>query len=194
MEQLIQNIVHWDRIAFSWINQVGTHPLLDQFFPAITDLHHQTWFLIPMLVILFFAFYKLGVKTFLLFMLGLIVTVGISDFTAYRILKANIERLRPPYVESEIQVRSVYRGKNSFPSNHATNSFAIAAFVGVLLPRSRKYLFPAAFLISYSRVYCGVHYPLDILAGSLWGSFLGWGIGRIWNRKFFQPQQQRSLS
>jgi undecaprenyl-diphosphatase len=186
MENFLQNIIDGDRRVFSWINQVGTNSFFDLFFPAITDLHHQIWFLIPMFVFFIFIFRQMGTKAFFLFLLGLLTTVAVSDLTAYRILKANVERLRPPYVESEIQVRSVYRGKNSFPSNHATNSFAIAAFVGLIFPRSRKYLFPAAALISYSRIYCGVHYPLDVVAGGLWGSFLGWGIGKIWRKRIFK--------
>lgn len=62
---------------------------------------------------------------------------------------------------------------HSFPSGHAAISFACATVIGAAVPRARPGLFVLAVLIAWSRVYVGVHYPLDVLAGALWGLAVG---------------------
>ncbi|MBP8879050.1 MAG: phosphatase PAP2 family protein, partial [Flavobacteriales bacterium] len=75
-------------------------------------------------------------------------------------------------------------GKYGFVSSHASNHFAIAVFMSMALrsvPRlaTAALLFWAA-LIAYSRVYLGVHYPGDVLVGGLWGTLVGFLVGRIY--------------
>ena len=99
------------------------------------------------------------------------------------LFKVQIGRLRPCYDD---EVKSLLRlvkptcgGKFSFFSGHASNSFALAVFFGLILKPTNSFHFPVllliAFLIAYSRVYIGVHFPLDIfvgaIAGSLWNCF-----------------------
>jgi undecaprenyl-diphosphatase len=62
---------------------------------------------------------------------------------------------------------------HSFPSGHAATSFACATVLGAAAPRFRFWLFVLATLIAWSRVYNGVHYPLDVLAGAVLGLAIG---------------------
>jgi membrane-associated phospholipid phosphatase len=66
---------------------------------------------------------------------------------------------------------------HSFPSGHAATSFACATVLGAAAPRWRFALFVLAILIAWSRVYNGVHYPLDVFAGAILG--LGVGVGLL---------------
>jgi undecaprenyl-diphosphatase len=62
---------------------------------------------------------------------------------------------------------------HSFPSGHAASSFACAFVLSALAPRFRRPLYALAVLMALSRLYVGVHYPLDVVAGSVWGLLLG---------------------
>lgn len=90
------------------------------------------------------------------------------------------ERLRPchnPNIASLVHVVDGCGGKYGFVSSHASNSFALALFIGLLLRKHYKYFLPLmvfwAALVSYSRIYVGVHYPADILGGAILGSLIG---------------------
>jgi undecaprenyl-diphosphatase len=77
-------------------------------------------------------------------------------------------------------------GKYSFFSGHASNSFALALFFGGFM-KSYQRILPyvlliIAGLIAYSRVYIGVHFPLDIICGALVGSLIGWSLYRLWDQ------------
>ena len=91
-------------------------------------------------------------------------------------LKVWVERDRPPVShpvpEPLVESPSTY----SFPSGHATVSFACATVLVLAVPRLRAPLFALAALISFSRVYVGVHYPFDVIAGAVLGLLLGVGI------------------
>ena len=69
----------------------------------------------------------------------------------------------------------------SFPSNHAANSFALALIISFFFPRLKKMLYILAFIISFSRVYIGVHYPLDILYGACLGILASYLVMLIFN-------------
>jgi undecaprenyl-diphosphatase len=101
--------------------------------------------------------------------LGLtIIAVALADWAATG-LKALIDRPRPPlrYAEPEPLVRTPDSG--SLPSGHAATSFAAATILSFAYPRLAPFLFVLAALVSWSRVYVGVHYPLDIVGGAVLG-------------------------
>jgi len=104
--------------------------------------------------------------------------------------KNTVKRPRPthnPDIEATVHVVNDYRGGHyGFFSSHAANTFGIALFTGLLLRRRYKKILPAlllwATLVSYSRIYLGVHYPLDILAGAIWGSVCGLTLATVHKR------------
>ena len=88
-------------------------------------------------------------------------------------LKAGLERDRPPVAHPEPEPLVGVPATFSFPSGHATVSFACATVLALAVPRLAWPLFALAALIAFSRVYVGVHYPGDVLVGAI----LGVGVG-----------------
>ncbi|PKP27297.1 MAG: phosphatase PAP2 family protein [Bacteroidetes bacterium HGW-Bacteroidetes-22] len=103
------------------------------------------------------------------------------------LIKNGVQRPRPTHnteIENEVHVVKDYRGGTyGFISSHAANTTGIALFVGLLLRRRNKSLLPAlivwALVVSYSRIYLGVHYPGDVLAGALLGALFGWALAKL---------------
>jgi undecaprenyl-diphosphatase len=102
-------------------------------------------------------------------LLGLtLIAVALADWSAMG-LKALFDRERPPlrYAEPDPLVRTPHDG--SFPSGHAATSFAAATILSFAFPRLAPLLFVLAAAVAWSRVYVGVHYPLDVLGGAVLG-------------------------
>ena len=169
----MDSIQSLDEGLLNLINSVWTHPWLDTFFPAITDLHKVLWFQILIIVLILSLFiYKFKKQAFFVF-LCLALALSFSDLIGNRAFKKVFERPRPGDVPSNsVIVRSPYGGY-SFVSNHTTNMFCLAKFSGDLIPQLRLPLYVAAVITGYSRVYNGVHYPTDVFAGGILGYFIG---------------------
>ncbi len=109
-----------------------------------------------------------------------ILTVGVADITSVHIFKEAIQRLRPchdPLLAGQIVlVHNHCGGLYGFFSSHASNTFTLATITSLLI-RKRYFtilMFVWASVVSISRVYLGVHYPSDILAGAVWGMIIGY--------------------
>jgi len=170
---MLKFIIDLDYLILNQINTVFTCSALDVFFFWITDLHKTAYFgiiAIPLIAFLFIKKYKReGIVLFLM----LVLTLGISDFVGAKV-KTAVSRNRPEFnTEIKINQRSD-AGHYSFYSNHASNMFAFATYTSQLLPQIKVPLYAVATLVAYSRVYNGVHYPSDVLAGGLMGSV--WGL------------------
>lgn len=161
-----------DHRLFHLVNAVWTNRLLDIAMPVVTDLHKWPpfWAAAPL---------GLGWWVFrqrrraLEVLLGLALTVGVADAVSHRLLKPHFHRDRPEKAGVAVILRTRSHAGYSFPSNHAANCFAGAAFLGAAYPPLRLTLLAAAAVVAYSRVYVGVHYPLDVAAGALFGLGVG---------------------
>jgi len=119
----------------------------------------------------------------------------IADKISVHLFKDIFERLRPCYnLEIAKQVHTIdgyCGGQFGFVSSHAANSFALAIFSGFLFKKQYKYtliiMLLWAVLVSYSRIYVGVHYPADVIVGALLGSSIGifvFWLMKVVNRQF----------
>jgi undecaprenyl-diphosphatase len=112
-----------------------------------------------------------------------VIAVLLAQFVTDQVLKPFVERPRPSTVAGA-RVIGQAPETHSFPSGHATSSFAAATVLAFALRRrpARAAAFVLAALIALSRVHVGVHYPLDVLAGSLLGLTIGVVVtgGRAW--------------
>lgn len=174
---MIESLNALDRSFFLILNSFHT-PVLD---PVMKLLSGQAiW--IPFIGFFFYYSYKKNGKKFtLLFGLFLVLAIIASDVTSSYILKNIVKRLRPCRVE---ELKSlIYNfgqkcgGKFGFVSSHAANSVALILISIRCLKFEKKtvYLFwLIPFLVAVSRIYLGVHYPGDILGGTVIGLFWGY--------------------
>lgn len=145
-----------------------SNSFFDWFFPFITDLHKTTWFklsvFLPLFAIWLFRDGKLALKSLPIF----ITFIALNDFICGSVIKHFFMRPRPFVVLTEIIQRAPASGF-SFVSGHAANSFFIASFFAEIFPSQKILFFIVSTLISYSRVYNGVHFPFDVFIGALIG-------------------------
>lgn len=141
-----------------------------------------TWIPLYLLIIFFVAkrhcWQTIGI------LLAIALVVVLADQLSVHLFKNVFERLRPchnPDIKELVHVVKRCGGKYGFVSSHAANSFGVAVFL-VCLIRKRWFSIGILFwalLVSYSRIYIGVHYPGDIVVGAALGSAIGFGIWKL---------------
>ncbi len=174
-ENMLEKILPYERNLFFLIN--GSH---SYFIDCVMWLFSSSVIWIP--VAIFFIctlIYKKKWQEWLPVLIAIILLLIFSDQFSSNICKPFFARLRPTHYPGFMaQVRTVYDykgGQYGFPSGHATNAFGFATLT-ILLFRNRLYACVIclwALFISYSRVYLGVHFISDILAGAILGILIG---------------------
>jgi undecaprenyl-diphosphatase len=181
----VEELIALDQELFVFLNQMGSHTF-DGFWLLMT--HKATN--ISLYLVLSFVFLKqTQLKTFLKLLLFVGLLILVTDQVT-NLFKSGFERFRPchePTLNGMVRlVKSSCGGMYGYFSGHASNSFALAVFFSCLFgAKYRKLPFILlfiAFLVAYSRVYIGVHYPLDIVSGMAFGSLVGLLFYRIWLR------------
>lgn len=193
-----ENIREWLRYADTQlllkINTEWTNPLLDSIYPWYREAN--AW--VPLyLFLIVFAIMNFKAKA-LPWILFAVLTATLTDQLSSSFIKNLVERPRPCREELLIgQVRLILNncsGGYSFPSSHATNHFGFAMFLFLTLrPIMKKWgyvFFVWAATIAYGQVYVGVHYPLDIVAGTLLGCLIGYFTGTYFNKRIGLPQAE----
>ena len=177
---MIEEILKLDSKLFLYLNNLGTSKF-DIFWISLSKIEANILMYL-FLILLFFYIQKIRPKLiyifYFIFVIALMITI--TDQGA-NIFKDSFKRLRPCYNESIIDslrlVKENCGGKYGFFSAHASNSFSLAIFFGLLFINRIRYIIIItivyASLISYSRIYLGVHYPIDIIFGSFFGIFVG---------------------
>jgi undecaprenyl-diphosphatase len=162
---------------------------LDSVMFAMTDA--KTWSPLFLFIIVFIFVKFKGKGFFILLFIGLVITLG--DQISSSLLKPLIGRLRPshePHLNGILHLVNNYKGGLfSFVSSHATNSFGVATMLWLLIGKQYRWIsifFVWAAIFSFTRVYLGVHYPSDIIAGAVLGIVLALGVN--WAFRKFTPQ------
>tara|TARA_B100001057_G_C22794616_1_gene929073 strand:- start:562 stop:1128 length:567 start_codon:yes stop_codon:yes gene_type:complete len=186
----VEELITLDQKIFIFLNQLGSDPY-DKFWLLMTN--KMTNFLVY-LALLFVYVKKKSFKVLLLLLTTLALMMLVTDQTT-NLFKYGFQRLRPchePLLEGMVRlVKSTCGGYYGYFSGHASNSFALAFFfLGILkvyLKRRSYFLIVLASLVAYSRIYIGVHYPLDVISGAAFGSLTGCLFYLLWNR-FLTPK------
>ena len=181
--ELVETIIEWDERLFLLLNGLGRESL-DGFWLILTE----KWTSIPLyLVLLILIQSKLGWKRTGLFLFFVVLMITISDQSS-NISKDFFQRLRPCDTDLMDQMRFIAKrcGKFGFFSAHASSTFSLAILIGLSMRHHFKWILPLliswSFLISYSRIYIGVHYPTDLIVGWIFGFFLGLVMYFAWKK------------
>lgn len=184
MDKLLQ----LDKQLFRLINGEWHNSLFNTIMPFLRNANF--WLPLYLFLLLFALFnFKKNTWWWVFFAAG---TVILSNFLSSDIIKENIFRIRPcndPELADSVRVLVNYRPKSSsFTSSHAMNHFAMAAFfyftLKKIIAQWGLLFFFWAFLICYSQVYVGVHFPLDVSAGGLIGFVFGYLSARSFNKNY----------
>lgn len=177
---LLTPILRLDARLFELIHIEAYHPFWLQLFGWLTWLGNGL-VLFALLVPLLAWLDRRRLRS-LLIALALALAVGGA---LVQVVKHSVDRPRPAsrFGKRMHIGQQPPRHRHSFPSGHANTAFAAAAFVWALHRGLGAALFSVAFLVGFSRVYVGAHYPADVIVGAALGILCGWVAVTIWKRK-----------
>ncbi len=169
---------------FRLLNGKAANPLLDLVMPVVTDFRRSRAILILVWALLVIFGGNRGRWAALM----LIPLVAATDQLSASVIKPLIGRARPcevlggvhlwygpeGWITTPAEVIRSYKSSFSFPSSHATNITGAMLFLGLVFRRALRPLLFVALLVSYSRIYVGVHWTSDVIAGMAIGALLGW--------------------
>jgi len=159
-----------DIFIFHLINGRGQNSFFDWFMPFMTNLNNFIYFLLALALWILWRERKGGVA-FVVFV-GILLTI--TDLFSSYWLKDWVGRVRPCHVLENVRLLTDCNTSYSFPSSHAVNIFAAAFFLSQPLKRLSPLFYGIAGVVGYSRVYIGIHYPLDVIGGAAIGLLIAW--------------------
>jgi undecaprenyl-diphosphatase len=171
--------MHFDAAVFDWI-VAHRSPLLDRAMVPLSYAGGLAWLGLAVLLGLARRDRWAGIFQVML-------AIGLSALLADTVVKPLVGRDRPYVVDATVKVLGGRLANPSFPSTHAANAVAGAYALGRVFPAAAPFFWLLAILIGLSRVYVGLHYPLDVLFGGLVGlaaaAFVAGGTRWGWDGK-----------
>lgn len=173
---MLEKLEQLDKDLFLYLNDMHS-PFWDAVMVFMSEKLVWIPFYLGLIIYLVWRYRRASI----LMLLMCVVAIGLSDFIASGIFKPYFMRLRPchdPTLSEFINIVEGCGGRFGFMSSHAANTFALAVFFNLILS-DRYFIFKVvlvawAVVVTYSRIYLGVHFPGDVLAGALLGSFMAY--------------------
>lgn len=172
----MQPLIELDKRLLLFLNGLH-HPFLDPIMYYTT----QTFFWLPLYFFLIYLIFRNYKKDAWFILVGAAITIVLADQVTTTFMKPFFARYRPsqePSLQGLVHLVKDYKGGlYGFASSHAANTFGTALFVWLVLKRFYPrmiWIFLWAAVMTYTRIYLGVHYPGDILVGGFVGLLCGW--------------------
>lgn len=198
---MLESLIELDKIIFSFINQGLSNQIFDLTMPVITDWDKAILGRLLIISTVTFLLWKGNPKKRMLVPL-LFLTILITDQINSSVLKLMIARPRPCHVVDGAHIIENIRlliscGSGfSFPSSHAANSFAAATLLSIYYQKLSWLFILLAAIVGFSRIYVGVHFPLDVIGGSVVGIICSLILYYSWLliNKYFSTRRTNNLA
>ena len=165
---VLQTVDAWDMNLFLFLNRSLENPFFDRLMPFVT---HKWNFVLPLAILYLYLLLTTGRRVRILLLSSLVLLL-LAEGSA-TVFTSLFHRARPCRGLEHVRLLTGCSSSSSFPSHHAANVFAVASFFAYTYRRAVLPLSLLAFLVGYSRIYVGAHYPLDVLGGVVLGTGLG---------------------
>ena len=190
---MLDALLGWDERIFHLLNGKWLNPTLDRLLPFVTDAGN---FVLPCVVAAIVIVWVGRVRG-LRFLVLAVVSVVVADAIGTHLFKYSFLRARPCIGLADVRLLVGCTHLPSFPSNHAVNASVLATLTTLYRPRLWLPATTLALLVGYTRVYVGVHYPLDVLAGSVLGVVVAVALSEamnlLWPLSSKPAKRRRSL-
>jgi len=169
LAEILNLIIRLDKEIFLFVNLKLQNRFFDFLMPFITEF--KNWRILFFLIIL--AMLIFGRKKERIAAVLVLIVLAVADSSVNLLLKSWIGRVRPCNVFPHVHLLAGCSHSGSFPSSHAANIFAAGTILTFFYRRVWLIWLAIAVTVSFSRIYVGVHYPLDVLGGAAYGILLG---------------------
>jgi undecaprenyl-diphosphatase len=187
MDALLNRLTSLDFEIWYYLHVAWRNDVLDAVMPFVRN--QFTWAPLYLFLLVFMP-YNFGRRGWL-WCLGFLLCFAFTDSICGSLIKPYVQRVRPcndPRFAPLVHLLVPRSSGWSFPSNHAANHFALGTFSAVTLHGRLSWFWPIpmawALMVAYAQIYVGVHWPMDALAGGIFGAAIGFMIAKIFQRKW----------